>query len=194
MSADRFYTCLPFTLAQEAPDSSDWSNLKNFSDDAHDPGGETMNGIIQREYDTFRKSEGLPTQDVRKITQDEGDTIYEDSYWLPYCPKLPAGLDLSFFDSAVNEGTTEAVKILQFSLGVASDGDWGPLTDAGVTAIKDVPAAIKAFTARREAVYRLFNGFQYFGTDWERRSAEIGAEALKMAAVPTPAAAAPGEA
>lgn len=176
----RFLSCLPYTLAQEAPFPKDWNNFKNFSDDAHDPGGKTFMGITQREYDAWRNHEGLPTQDVRKLPQDEGEEIYETNYWLPYCPKLPVGLDMAFFDAAVNEGVTEAVKILQFSLGLNNDGDWGPKTDSAMAGIADTGAAIRAFTARRIAVYKQMKGFQYFGSDWVRRATQIGATALTM--------------
>ncbi len=178
----RFRICLPFTLAQECPHPADWSNLKNFSDDAHDPGGKTMCGITQREYDHYRKARGLAVQDVRKISVGEGDDIYDKSYWLPDCPTLPPGLDLCFFDAAVNMGSFEAVKVLQVALGIAADGKWGAKTDGAVKAIDDVASAIRAFTLRRRAVYREMRGFQYFGTDWLRRAQEIGAQALTMAA------------
>lgn len=181
--AARFPICLPYTLAQECPLPDDWSNPKNFSNDAHDPGGKTMCGIIQREYDAYRKRKNEGVQSVRLITRDEGLDIYEDSYWLPYCPQMPAGLDLQFFDSSVNEGTHEAVKILQVALGVTSDGAWGPLTAAAVGAVKNPIVTVQAFTARRSAVYRQMRGFIYFGHGWETRAAEIGAHALKMAAL-----------
>lgn len=177
----RFKACLPYTLAQECPHPADWSNPKNFSDDAHDPGGKTMCGITQREYDHYRKARGLPVQDVRKISRKEGEDIYDKSYWLPDCPLLPVGLDLCLFDAAVNQGSFEAIKILQAALGIAADGEWGPKTDAAVKAIANAGAVIRAFTARRSVVYRQTRGFQYFGTDWLRRSQEIGAEAFKMA-------------
>lgn len=177
----RFKICLPCTLAQECPHPDDWSNAKNFSDDAHDPGGKTMCGITQREYDHYRKARGIPVQDVRDISLEEGEDIYDKSYWLPDCPTLPAGVDLCLFDAAVNQGSFEAIKILQTALGVAADGKWGPKTDAAVKAIADVPEAIRSFTARRRIVYRETRGFQYFGGDWLRRAQEIGAEALKMA-------------
>lgn len=176
----RFKACLPFTLAQECPHPADWSNPKNLSNDAHDPGGKTMCGITQREYDHYRKSRGLPVQDVRKISAAEGEDIYDKSYWLPDCPLLPVGLDLCLFDAAVNEGPFQAIKILQAALGIAVDGEWGPKTDAAVKAMADVRAVIRAFTARRSAVYRATRRFHYFGTDWLRRAQEIGAEALKM--------------
>jgi lysozyme family protein len=140
-----------------------------------------MGGVTQDEYDAWRKLHGLPTQDVNLITQAEGYAIYRANYWLPECPGLSAGLDLQFFDSAVNQGQEEATRILQVALGVESDGIFGPTTAAAVKAIKNIPAVVTAFTARREAVYKETANYQYFGPDWERRASEIGAEALTMA-------------
>ena len=177
---DRFLICLPFTLAQECSFSNDWSNPKNFSDDAHDPGGATMCGITQREYDLWNKSHGLPTQDVRRMTAGEGQAIYRAGYWLPHCPALQAGPDLFFFDTSVNMGSHRAVLLLQASLGVEVDGDWGPVTTQAVSGCKDWAAAIKDEENRRAAVYRSFGTFRWFGIDWIKRDQEIGAEALKM--------------
>jgi len=183
MAADRFPVCLPFTLAQEGANPNDWSSLENYSNDAHDPGGATMNGIIQREYDSWRKGHGLPTQPVQLIMQDEGYAIYRASYWMPKCPQLAPGLDLEYFDTSVNMGPTEATKILQYVVNVTVDGLWGPQTDAAVALVntRNLITPIEAFTARRTAVYKTLSGFRYFGTDWLRRASEIGAEALKMA-------------
>jgi len=180
----RFLAWLPNTLTQECPYPSQWGNPKNFSNDPGDPGGKTFDGIIQVEYDTWRVQHGLPRQDVRQMTQAEGDDIYLNNYWFPYCPDLPVGLDGAFFDAAVNEGVGEAVKILQYALGTPNDGKWGPATDAKVKAIADVPAAIRAFGARRATVYTETSGFTRFGKDWERRDSEITAAALKDAALP----------
>jgi lysozyme family protein len=181
-SPDRFSICLPYTLKEECPDSIDWRDPKNFSDDAHDPGGETWAGITNREYAVWLKAHALPVQDVRNITQAQGFQIYHDSYWMPDCPKLTAGLDLEFFDTSVNEGPVEAIKILQFSLGITADGTWGPQTEAAIGAITDRAAIVNKFTARREAVYRMTKGFQYFGKDWIGRAQRIGAAAAAMAA------------
>lgn len=177
---DRFHICLPYTLAQECPYPKQWSNPHNFSNDAHDPGGKTMCGIIQREYDTYRKRKGLPVRDVRLLTQDEGEEIYEASYWLPECPKLPPGLDLCFFDEAVNAGPHAAIVLLQRVIGVGDDGMWGPLTDLAVRGTHDVRDAVKSYTAHREQYYRGLRGFPYFGKGWLRRSEEIRTAALTM--------------
>lgn len=182
---DRFAICLPLVLEQEAPDPQDWSNPRNFSNDPGDPGGATFMGITHREYDIWRKHQGMATRPVRMLTAEEGEEIYHASYWQPYCEKLGVGLDLEFFDSSVNEGTTEAVKILQHALAVTVDGRWGNATKNAVDMVNShIPAlidAVKAFTARRDAVYRQSANFRLFGTDWERRTSEIGAAALKMA-------------
>jgi lysozyme family protein len=180
---DRFLICLPDILIQECPDPGNWTDPKNFSDDPHDPGGATMCGIIQVEYDAYRKSLGQPTQSVRLITQAEGEAIYRMNYWEPHCPQLPVGLDLSFFDSSVNMGGEQAIKILQFALGnIAVDGIWGPQTAGAVTAIISAADVINAFTARRKAVYESFSTFKYFGTDWIRRATQIGDQSIQMAA------------
>lgn len=177
---DRFTLCLPFTLAQECPFPNDWGNPRNFSNDAFDPGGETMCGIIQREYDAYRKHKGEPVRDVRHITQDEGEEIYQNQYWLPHCPDLYAGLDLCFFDAAVNEGSVAAIRLLQRVLGMPANGTWGPSTTFAARAITDPMAAIHLFAGRRETAYRSLRGFVHFGKDWLRRNKEITAEALKM--------------
>lgn len=179
---DRFDLCLPYVLAQECPHPADWSNPANFSNDAHDPGGKTMCGIIQREYDIHRKACGLPCQDVRQMTEGEGHQIYHDSYWLPHCPVLPRGLDLSFFDESVNAGTYEATKILQSVLGLDNDGIWGPKTAKAVSEIDVAQIIINAFMLRRIVVYGLMPGFPYFGEGWTRRARVIGEQSLKMAA------------
>lgn len=175
-----FVLWLPNTLIQECPYPSQWGNPKNFSNDPGDPGGKTMDGIIQTEYDTWRVRWGLSRQDVRKSTAQEGDTIYLFSYWLPYCPDLPRGLDGEFFDTSVNEGPGEGVKILQFTLGLDVDGKWGDKTEAAVKGIGNrVPEVITSFAARRHAVYTMTRGYTRFGKDWDRRTTEVRDAALK---------------
>jgi lysozyme family protein len=182
----RFIQCFPVVLREEVLWKIPfvWSDVKhNFSNDAHDPGGATMCGITQREYDAFRKHNHLATRPVQFLSEAEGHTIYYDSYWCPHSGSLPPGLDLSFFDSAVNEGSTEAIRILQFTLGLVNDGIWGPKTAAAVSTIAPGAAAacIRDFTARRQEVYRESKGFVYFGRDWLARAARIEQSGLEIA-------------
>jgi len=165
----KFEKCLPDTLTQEG----------GYSNDAHDPGGMTMEGIIQREYDAKRRQWGLPTQWVKKISADEMRTIYYTDYWLPYCPDLPPGLDLEFFDLCVNGKQHRAVVTLQRALGVGDDGQFGPITMHRLE-VCDVDAVIKGFCSERERFYHSLTTFKFFGKDWIRRSEEIEAQGEAM--------------
>jgi len=180
----RFQICLPFVLQQECNvytgTSADWTNPRNFDNDPQDPGGATQCGLTHADYDEYCEAHGLPEGDVRHIGEEIGTTIYYDSYWLPFCPRLPIGLDLFCFDTRVNMGTRRMIMLLQASLGITADGAWGPQTNLRVMAIKDVPAVILDEEGRRAAVYRSFRTFGRFGGDWIRRDKEIAATAVKM--------------
>ena len=166
---DRFLICLPFTLTQEG----------GYSNDPHDSGGRTMEGVVQREYDAYRKHNKLHLQSVKLISDAEMHDIYLNNYWLPHCPNLPPGVDLSFFDQAVNEGPFEAIVLLQRTLNITRDGDFGPKTLAAVQSIS--PAVlIRFYSSARADFYRSLGTFKYFGKDWIRRTDEIEAESLKM--------------
>ncbi len=178
---DRFDVCLPYVLAEECPHPNDWSNHANYSDDPGDSGGPTMCGITHREYDLWRKGHSLPTQDVIHITKDEGYAIYRIGYWLPHGPTLQPGLDLFFLDTAVNMGSTRAIKLLQASLGITPDGLWGPVTTGAVAAIKDPIPYIRDEEQRRQRLYESFGGFSRFGRGWLSRDHRMADIATKMA-------------
>ena len=167
-----FEKCLPDTLIEEG----------GYSNDARDPGGMTMEGIIQREYDKWRKGRGLPTQWVKYISPDELRTIYHDEYWLPHCPKLPAGLDLCLFDTNVNNGVHAGVVLLQRALSISSDGQWGAETGREVDEITpdETVSLIQRFYQLRGDYYKSLRNFHYFGKDWMRRDLDIEKWALAM--------------
>ena len=181
----RFAICLPFTLAAECPFPDDWSNPANYSNDPRDMGGQTFNGLTKNEVDAWRRRHDEPLIDVRNLTRDEGFNIYEQDYWEPHCNFLAPGLDLSVFDTAVNQGPSAASRILQLVLGISVDGIWGPITQAAATAATlNIQAAILAFTAARKTAYRGYQGYPTFGNGWINRATNIGIDALSMTQVP----------
>jgi len=182
-----FDQILPLTEIQEGPVPwiSGPAPAKDFSNDEHDPGGATEEGVIQNEYIRKRRQWGLPIQSDKLMTKDEERTIYFTDYWMPHCPHLPPGLNLEFFDLDVNGGETRAVKTLQRVLGVTQDGLWGNQTQAALDAevVKGkstIEAMIVAYRDDREAFYQSLPTYRYFGGDWSRRTSQIGDEAEAM--------------
>ena len=169
--SDRFAACLPLILKMEGGND----------DDPHDHGGRTSRGVIQREYDRYRDEKGEPRGDVWKATDAEIADIYEHKYWLPISPTLPAGVDLVYFDVAVNAGPGQAAKQLQRALGVDDDGAIGPLTMAAVKAAKPIELVSK-FSDSRRNFYRRLAQFPRFGRGWLSRVDQIERAAVKMAA------------
>jgi lysozyme family protein len=171
----RFVACLPWTLREEGGDS----------DDKHDPGGCTHEGIIQSEYNVYRRLHGLPIRSVFKADNTEVDQIYYVSYWKPWCSIMPAGVDLDFFDNSVNEGPHAAIIILQRALGVDADGHIGIITRGALTeqtqGSDHTIGLLEKLKAARAAYYRGLRIFRYFGKDWIGRDDRISRVAEQMA-------------
>jgi len=80
------------------------------------------------------------------------------------CATLPAGVDLTIFDAAVNSGVGRARRF----------------RDA-TAALSPPVERIKAISGRRRAFYQGLNRFSRYGRVWLGRVARIEASALKMA-------------
>lgn len=168
-------------------------------DDAIDPGGRTAYGVIQRRYTQYRKSKGLPSQDVWKISPNERTEIYDIYYWrVIRGDELPAGLDYCVFDACVNSGDGQAAKWLQRALNdqraksglgpIAVDGRVGDGTIQAANEIDDVDAVIGFMSDRRIAMLRNLKTFYRFGKGWTRRVSEVKklAQAVARGSVPAP--------
>lgn len=150
-----------------------------YSDDPYDPGGKTMHGIIQSEYDRYRRSKGLPTQWVKLIGRDEELEIYKAGYWDPVrADELPAGVDLVMFDFAVNSGPGRAIMTAQAALGIAVDGHLGPATMQALQSGNPTDIINKIMDARLAFLQRL-NTWWRFGVGWSRRCAGVRQAALE---------------
>lgn len=151
-------------------------------DDPHDPGGRTSRGIIQKEYNAYRKRNKLAAQDVWKASNAEVSDIYSRQYWLPYSPDMPSGVNLMYFNMCVNAGPVQANKLLQRCLDVGDDGHIGLITLGAIDALDDnaVVPFIHAYAARCMSFYRSLKGFKYFGKGWTSRTKTIEAKAIKL--------------
>lgn len=132
-----------------------------------DPGGETKYGISKRAY---------PELDISALTKEQAVSIYLRDYWAPIKGDLlPWPLCLFVFDSAVNQGTHAAIRMLQKSLGTTDDGVIGPVTlDLASRSRKWHAAKFMALRARR---YAASSNFDKFGVGWLVRLFIISMEA-----------------
>lgn len=173
MTAANFSRCLKLVLADEGGND----------DDPVDAGGRTSRGITQREYDAYRKTHpGLPS-DVWKAPQSAIEAIYEVSYWKPWCPQFPDGVDYVFFDVSVLHGPAKAAKWLQKAVRAPVDGHLGIVT---LTALKaaDASKVVSAISDLRrahfEGIVRNKPNQRKFLKGWLGRAGRVEKAALKM--------------
>ena len=90
-----------------------------YSNKESDRGGETLKGVTHSTYDMYRKSKGLPTQSVTKMTDDEMQEIYYEMFYKASgADSIPdKKLALYVFDTAVNMGVKTAKNMLEASGG-----------------------------------------------------------------------------
>ena len=181
--------CLAFVLAQEG----------GYVDNPNDPGGATNLGITQATLAHWRGHKVTPN-DVKALQPAEAGNIYEADYWRPaWCDKLPGGIDLAVFDTAVNMGPGTAVAMLKHvvaSTPVFEDraatghpvgmphGGWTEsklLDDLGLVPI---PEVIDSYCRRRVAYYAGLiaknPNLGRFQTGWDARVARVKAHAKAL--------------
>lgn len=100
--------------------------------DPHDSGGETCFGISKRAY---------PELDIKHLTLPQAKDIYRKDYWEKLGLGLfPDRLALVLFDTSVNAGRSQAVKILQRSLNLSA---FPRLIEDGILGSKTLTAAMQ---------------------------------------------------
>jgi lysozyme family protein len=171
--ADRFDTCLTFTLREEG----------GYVDDPADPGGATNMGITLATLRQWSDDQDLGPAQVEDITQRTAKAIYRSLYWNPLrADALPVGVDLSVFDMGVNAGIWRSARLLQAALGFTGDevdGCVGPETLAAVTKCNP-RSLVDDLAARQAAYYRGLADFPTFGTGWLNRTQARQLAALAM--------------
>ena len=161
-----------------------------WSDDPFDPGGATNKGITIADFAREQGAEitaaniGQLKARLRRISDSEVRRIYLERYWQPACCLvLPPPIALFHFDCAVNQGLAGAARMLQEALGVAIDGDIGPLTRDAANS-QPPTRTIDRYADIRRRRYRGLSTFWRFGRGWLRRVDAIAAAAHALATAP----------
>lgn len=141
-----------------------------FDDDPHDTGGRTGMGILQREYDAWRKQRGLDLRDVWRIADAELTAIYRQQFWdTCRCGELEPGTAEMTFNTATNAGVGTAARQLQSVTGVTVDGHIGAVTIDAANAMR-AKEVVHKLAALQDARYRRLPTFWRFGTNWTTRN------------------------
>lgn len=155
-----FEVALSFVLQHEG----------GFVDDPADPGGRTKYGISQLAY---------PAMDIAGLTLEKAGELYRRDYWNACrCGELPSPLAIAVFDSAVNQGTDAAIRMLQESLGVHVDGKIGPVT-LKAAASANLKTTLVNFVAARAMRYATNKNLALYGRGWFHRLAACHQAALE---------------
>ena len=138
----------------ETNNTAHWGN----GDDPDDSGGRTSRGVTQRELNAYCEIAGLKPLDVYECPNGIVDDIYHKSYWNPWGPVMPPGVDYMLFDDSVLSGPNEAIKIMQQAL-ISLGFDLGPSRDDGHIGMLTSAALSKLF--RRTLMVGTALGFSH---------------------------------
>lgn len=153
-----------------------------YSNDAADPGGETYKGVSRKNNPTWpgwaridaaKKATGFPASlDTDTVLDSLARGLYREKYWAPaQCDSLPAELRFQVFDTAVNSGVSQAIKLLQRAVCVTADGVIGPQTRMAIQAMPTARLNAR-FNAYRLALLASLPNWPRFGRGWALRIAD----------------------
>lgn len=112
-----------------------------------------------------------PTLDIAGLTLALVKPIYMRDFWTRMkCAQYDSALAFQMFDAAVNHSPGTAIRFLQRAVGVADDGDAGPVTLRALAGLS-VAEAIARFNAERLEFYPKLSGWAQNGRGWINRIA-----------------------
>lgn len=167
---ENFNACLAKLLAHEGGFTADQRDRGNLLPDGRP--GSTNLGVTQATWEAFLGKK-VSAADMKALTPSSVGYLYRARYWdAVKGDDLPAGVDYSVFDAAVNSGPKQSAKWLQRAANVSDDGSIGPATLAAVNAM---PAhlLIRNFNEQRLNFMKGLPSFATFGTGWKHRVNEV---------------------
>ncbi len=145
---------------------------KGFQDEYNDRGNWTSGVVGKGELKGTKygiTAMTYPHLDIRNLSLEDAKDIYKRDWWdAMCCDDIDPELAFQMFDGAVNSGRGNAVRWLQRALGVADDGDMGPVTV--VTLNKEDPKnVILLYNVERLEFLAKISTFNHNGRGWVRR-------------------------
>lgn len=152
-----------------------------YTNEAADPGGPTNWGITIADARMYWKSNAT-AEDVRVMPKDVAVTIYRKHYAAPIrYDDLPAGVDYSVLDYAINSGVGRAGKVLRRLCSMPDNTS--AVTDEVIAAVRkrDPIALITAINNERLTFLQGLKIWPVYKNGWGRRVSECRALSLSFA-------------
>lgn len=155
-----------------------------YTNHPQDPGGATNYGVLQRVYDSWRRSHGQIPRSVKIIEMSEVIAIYKENYWdLIKGDKLPLGIDYCVFDACINSGPHQATLWLQRAINTLHDANRKLVVDGslGATTLDyaqdvDPLKLVDSILSQRLGFMKIIRNknthellWKYFGKGWDAR-------------------------
>ncbi|MEM8974630.1 MAG: glycosyl hydrolase 108 family protein [Pseudomonadota bacterium] len=149
-----------------------------FVDHPDDPGGATNKGITIGTLKRLRidvDGDGdSDIHDLKNLSDADVHRVYKLFYWdAVQADLLPAGVNYTVADFAVNSGPARAAKVLQSIVGTESDGVIGPKTIAAVAEYGRPTKLIREINDRRLAFLKRLRHWKTFRKGWSRRVSDV---------------------
>lgn len=113
-----------------------------------------------------------PNEDIENLTLERAKFLYKRDFWDRVSgDHLHNAVIYQLFDSAINHGIGNAIRILQRALDVADDGDMGPITHEAAK-LRSTDDILMLFNSERLEFFAKISTFDRFGRGWTRRVAK----------------------
>lgn len=169
---------------------------RNEKDKGNWTGGRVGSGVLKGTNRGISAA-SYPDEDIAGMTEERATEIYLRDFWEKYrCDELPEPIAFLTFDTVVNAGPGNGIRILQRAVGTTADGVIGPQTIAAANRADPRQAVIR-YTVERLLHYVSLSTFSTFGRGWLMRSVDAAITAATLTqtapalspslAAPTPA-------
>lgn len=147
-----------------------------YSADPRDPGNWTGGRVNSGQLKGTKygiAANTYPHEDIKNLTLERAKAIYYVDWWIAAGGDvLDAAIMYQLWDFAINSGMGNAKRVLQKTVGVAQDGNVGPVTLAAVKAV-DLNDLLFRFNANKIRYYTsLTLTWPTYGKGWMNRTAD----------------------
>lgn len=146
----------------------------DFTDDPKDRGNWTTGVIGQGQCNGTKygiSAMSYPDLDIKNLTVDRAKLIYKRDFWdRAQADQYDAAIAYQLFDIAVNNGSGNAIRMLQRAVNVADDGQMGPRSLGAVKAMS-ITDVIMRLNAERLLFITKLSTWPTYGKGWTNRVA-----------------------